>query len=711
MEGGERMETEARLQVEDEFAYPGASRPQLRSVQPLVERVFRVRLEEAQALSPNDGQIWLKMRGDRREVEEAKLFVKGQVNEQEVRDVSYPEVLHSVFCGAGGLFLDCLIKYTCALIQVRSLGTLCISGLEEPVVRACSLVLDLGEKYEATKGWSAEAGAGSAGELLESRRAFRSLVERWEDRHTLDLLVLPATVKEALLGLIQDSGLDPLRDPRRERDREEGKEQERDEEGGVQRTTVPEGERQEEGKRFLSEGSPEHSTQLRKFPGAALPCSPFLSPSTPDPGGPGAAVQAQLGGLQSGVGLGEEFAHILRFFTAMGFSEDVVSRVLSRTGPTEPSQILDLVQQEQNGETDTPLPKNGVMGGAEGEVGGADWLRVGVEREGGGAEGMRGGTVGEVSGTEEERGRDEGEEGKAEEERGGAEGEMGGAEEESGRAEWEMGGAEGEMGGAEEGDFFLGVVKTAAASCGYPEHKVLELYSNLPELSPTELLLELHRQMEKDKAAQGGREGRRERGRDRAEGKGAGKEQGRFWEKKREKEKSWEREREGEQAGQSRTGKLDSKHSSSPAPPPAPPSVRGPPQHTYPLELHPAPLPTVVTGEQRFYEVLQTPFTLTLSPDPGDQHLRQVIIDGSNVAMSHGLGQFFSCRGIALAVQHFWNRGHRRVTAFVPQWRQKRDPKVKEQHYLTKLQDLALLAFTPSREVQGKRINSYDDRF
>ncbi|KAI1888657.1 hypothetical protein AGOR_G00187400 [Albula goreensis] len=501
------METEARLQVEDEFAYPGASRPQLRSVQPLVERVFRVRLEEARALSTNDGQIWLKMRGDRREVEEAKLFVKGQVNEQEVRDVSYPEVLHSVFCGAGGLFLDCLIKYTCALIQVRSLGTLCISGLEEPVVRACSLVLDLGEKYEATKGWSAEAGAGSAGELLESRRAFRSLVERWEDRHTLDLLVLPATVKEALLGLIQDSGMDPLRDPRRERDREEGKEQERDEEGGVQRTTVPEGERQEEGKRFLSEGSPEHSTQLRKFPGAALPSSPFLSPSTPDPGEPGAAVQAQLGGLQSGVGLGEEFAHILRFFTAMGFSEGVVSRVLSRTGPTEPSQILDLVQQEQNGETDTLLPKNGVMGGAEGEV------------------------------------------------------------------------------------------------------------------------------------------------------------------------------------------------------------VKGPPQHTYPLELHPAPLPTVVTGEQRFYEVLQTPFTLTLSPDPGDQHLRQVIIDGSNVAMSHGLGQFFSCRGIALAVQHFWNRGHRRVTAFVPQWRQKRDPKVKEQHYLTKLQDLALLAFTPSREVQGKRINSYDDRF
>lgn len=33
-----------------------------------------------------------------------------------------------------------------------------------------------------------------------------------------------------------------------------------------------------------------------------------------------------------------------------------------------------------------------------------------------------------------------------------------------------------------------------------------------------------------------------------------------------------------------------------------------------------------------------------------------------------------------------------------------------EQHYLTQLQDLGLLSFTPSREVEGRRINSYDDR-
>ncbi|CAF91137.1 unnamed protein product, partial [Tetraodon nigroviridis] len=87
----------------------------------------------------------------------------------------------------------------------------------------------------------------------------------------------------------------------------------------------------------------------------------------------------------------------------------------------------------------------------------------------------------------------------------------------------------------------------------------------------------------------------------------------------------------------------------------------------------------------------------------------------------HGLGHFFSCRGIALAVQHFWDRGHRRITALLPQWRQKNDSRTKdrtssvfgvlEQHYLSELQRLGLLSYTPSREVQGKRITSYDDRF
>lgn len=34
-----------------------------------------------------------------------------------------------------------------------------------------------------------------------------------------------------------------------------------------------------------------------------------------------------------------------------------------------------------------------------------------------------------------------------------------------------------------------------------------------------------------------------------------------------------------------------------------------------------------------------------------------------------------------------------------------------EKHYLTELQTVGLLHYTPSREVLGKRISSYDDRY
>ncbi|KAK5902710.1 hypothetical protein CesoFtcFv8_007943 [Champsocephalus esox] len=118
-----------------------------------------------------------------------------------------------------------------------------------------------------------------------------------------------------------------------------------------------------------------------------------------------------------------------------------------------------------------------------------------------------------------------------------------------------------------------------------------------------------------------------------------------------------------------------------------------------------------VTGLSRFNQSLRTPYTLKLPNDPGCQELRHIIIDGSNVAMAHGLHRFFSCRGIALAVETFWRRGHREITVFVPQWRQKRDRLTTEQHFLNQLEDLRLLSFTPSREVCGQRISSHDDRF
>uniref|UniRef100_A0A8C6VSD8 Zinc finger CCCH-type containing 12D n=2 Tax=Nothobranchius furzeri TaxID=105023 RepID=A0A8C6VSD8_NOTFU len=48
---------------------------------------------------------------------------------------------------------------------------------------------------------------------------------------------------------------------------------------------------------------------------------------------------------------------------------------------------------------------------------------------------------------------------------------------------------------------------------------------------------------------------------------------------------------------------------------------------------------------------------------------RTVVIDGSNVAMSHGDKKVFSCLGLQLAVDWFWDRGLRDITVFIPLWR------------------------------------------
>ncbi|XP_077128562.1 NEDD4-binding protein 1-like isoform X4 [Ranitomeya variabilis] len=118
-----------------------------------------------------------------------------------------------------------------------------------------------------------------------------------------------------------------------------------------------------------------------------------------------------------------------------------------------------------------------------------------------------------------------------------------------------------------------------------------------------------------------------------------------------------------------------------------------------------------VTGEQIYLNSIKTPYRLELKNEPGRVDLKHIIIDGSNVAFSHGLRKFFSCRGIAIAVEYFWNKGHRNITVFVPHWRTKRDPNITEQHFLQQLEELGILSFTPSRTMLGSQICSHDDRF
>ncbi|XP_014468002.1 PREDICTED: probable ribonuclease ZC3H12D isoform X3 [Dinoponera quadriceps] len=94
--------------------------------------------------------------------------------------------------------------------------------------------------------------------------------------------------------------------------------------------------------------------------------------------------------------------------------------------------------------------------------------------------------------------------------------------------------------------------------------------------------------------------------------------------------------------------------------------------------------------------------------------LRPVVIDGSNVAMSHGNKEVFSCRGIKICVDWFRARGHKEITVFVPKWRKEAsrpDNPVADQEILGELERDRLLVFTPSRLVGGKRMVCYDDRY
>ncbi|XP_054992719.1 probable ribonuclease ZC3H12D [Sorex araneus] len=94
--------------------------------------------------------------------------------------------------------------------------------------------------------------------------------------------------------------------------------------------------------------------------------------------------------------------------------------------------------------------------------------------------------------------------------------------------------------------------------------------------------------------------------------------------------------------------------------------------------------------------------------------LRPIVIDGSNVAMSHGNKEAFSCRGIQLAVDWFRERGHTYIKVFVPSWRRgppRSDSPIREQHVLEELERQGVLVYTPSRKVNGKRVVCYDDRY
>ena len=90
--------------------------------------------------------------------------------------------------------------------------------------------------------------------------------------------------------------------------------------------------------------------------------------------------------------------------------------------------------------------------------------------------------------------------------------------------------------------------------------------------------------------------------------------------------------------------------------------------------------------------------------------LRPIVIDGSNVAMNHGKNKVFSVKGIEMVINYFAVRGHKKIKAFLPQFYDQYN-KTNDKRLLDKLNDDGFIVYTPSRTVDNKRINSYDDSY
>ncbi|XP_055324933.1 probable serine/threonine-protein kinase DDB_G0278845 [Sitodiplosis mosellana] len=89
---------------------------------------------------------------------------------------------------------------------------------------------------------------------------------------------------------------------------------------------------------------------------------------------------------------------------------------------------------------------------------------------------------------------------------------------------------------------------------------------------------------------------------------------------------------------------------------------------------------------------------------------RMIVIDGSNVAYSHGLkDKSYSVKGIELCIKYFEDRGFE-VRAVVPQMRWKRNMST-DPDTLERLRNAGKVVDTPCKNLPGQRSSSYDDRF
>lgn len=664
----------------DEFAVPRESEKELQDQHRHIETIFGITMNILGVLTQDtlslqttgQQQMWIQLQGDKRNIVKAKDYIKGLCTTELIEDVTYPREMHCIFVGARGLFLDCLIRATSACVKPQTPGHIKISGLVEGVVMAQSRIHTFVDE-SIFKANDQEASI---------KRSFKDMVEKHNDQHSLDLLILPTSIKEQLLFLVEEDKDLRVKQPislggisiqtsdaaisnhplypapvefQNSKIKTSTTSQPMDTSKSKSTKKVLR-QRASEPRELIPDSTwdnirhPVPISNNKRTTVAENKCYPWSQhderPAVSEKVEPlddgevdnefkqiSGLLDTKMGrdekepGSQAQFSLGtqKEFNMLLEFFKTMGYQEAIVLKVLHEKGIQEPSEILDKVNLEQSNHDQLMSQKN------------------------------RPSTLKGITHTLSNDDDDD------------------------------------------DDDYLLEVMKSAAKNCGYSPSEIVDIGDG----SVTGLLRKLNKKNNSEDFLM--------------TAQGTGQQQMVVWLQQNAAAQS-QPEPNISDPGivQFNAGKDTTLNSNFPEEDMFNGCALQEPGNMEEWinkdakEEHNVP---VVTGAQRFNEAIQTPFKLNLRNEKGNDQLRHIIIDGSNVAMTHGLNHFFSCRGIALAVQYFWDRGHRNITVFVPQFRKKKDHKAKEQHFLTELNDVGLLSFTSSRTVDGKRITSYDDRF
>ncbi|XP_078256544.1 NEDD4-binding protein 1 [Rhinoraja longicauda] len=662
--------------VSDEFAVSRDKQDYLEHNKAAIQELFQVVLTVLAPLplvayvpgAADSPQVWAQLDGSRDCVSKAKEYIKGVCN-PELRQIEcYPKDMHCIFAGAGGLFLKCLIQDTCADICLQSPGVIAINGYTEPVIMAKTRIQQFVQLFRDNQCLSPRT---------ESciKRKFKNFVELHTDKYTMDLLLLPSSVKDELMNLTQevlqfkdciDLTLEPDGDnstfviedaisssqltscseaksndlPSFEETRKQAgtpvsdlvqrmdtmlKQNSFGSENQTEESSV--GKERQSCKRRSSASEDRHTK--RQFSGdideltaintvSKSPCNDLAT--DPDVWVPSLIEQRdnQIEEESYTTSSEMEFKMLVEFFRSMGYSINIVKKVIKDMGETEePMELLKKIVEESNRLEKEQASNTGQKSGCNknmmNEAGNSSDEKLKACASG----------TAEVKGTE--------------------------------HVSVPVNSPENQQnsGHLKENCHSENVVSIGNAQDN--KHEVLK-----------PLTLRLTKGSESFQLA-----------------------------------KPWYNAFVNERAPSE--SEIVARGSSEQTHLPMPRL-----HSTVPANQQ---MRSSVTGVQRFHDLLKNPYKLTLTNNPGIQNLKYVIIDGSNVAMAHGMKKQFSCRGIAIAVEFFWNRGHRQITVFVPQWRTKRDPQITEQHFLNELEELGVLAFTPARTVCGRRIASHDDRF